>query len=120
MRKQPDQFSNSNARRAFISRSTNHGRVFDGASGCLRLWHSMVGLRPHRNLEHSVVRLCIRVISSGYRGFASVLQNSPSRVSDVFQIITPRSISFQALHELKLNVEFFRDVRKSFRGSRNA
>ena len=80
--------SNSNARRAFIARSTNRGRVFDGARGCPRLRRNKAGHRLSWNLEHSVVAcLCIRTFFvSGYRGFASVLQNPPSRVSDVFHV----------------------------------
>lgn len=93
--------SNSNTCRAFITRSTNRGRVFDSVSGCLRPRHNTAGLRLRWNLEHSVVCLCIRVISSGYRGFASVLQNSPSRVSDVLQILSPVFVTSQALHVLK-------------------
>ena len=41
-----------------------------------------------RLTEHyGVTSLCVcNLILSGYRGFASVLQNPPSRVSDVFHV----------------------------------
>lgn len=110
--------SNSNLRTcgALFARSFKSG-TFSRNSGRGVLAR---GGRPLLNLEHFTTPFRVFVISSGYRGFTSVLQNSPSRRPDKFQIITPRSISFQALHVLKLSVEFFRDVRKSFRGSRNA
>lgn len=64
------------------------------------------------NLEQFITSFCAFVIPSGYRGLASVLQNSPCRVPDVLQISTPRSVSFQALHVLKRSVEIFGNVRK--------
>lgn len=102
--------------------SRNSGRGVLARGGCRShdtvLFGTGRGLRL--NLEPLATPFRVFAISSGYRGFTSVLQNSPSRRPDELQIITPRSISFQALHVLKRNVEFFRDVRKSFRGSRNA
>lgn len=96
--------SNSKISRAFIARSFGRECLFAkffGCSGCI------LAARDRGfplNLEQSrPTHFCIRVISSGYRGFTSVLQNSPSRVSDVFQTISPANVSFQALAVLKRN-----------------
>ena len=41
------------------------------------------------NLEQFITSFCAFVIPSGYRGLASVLQNSPCRVPDVFNHVRP-------------------------------
>lgn len=96
--------SNSNLKisRAFSARSFGReclSAKFFGCSGCI------LAARDRGfplNLEQSrLTHFCIRVISSDYRGFASVLQNSPSRVPDVFQTVSPSTILFQALAVLK-------------------
>jgi len=98
--------SNSKIGRAFTARSFGReclSAKFFGCSGCI------LAARDRGfplNLEQSrLTHFCVRVISSGYRGFASVLQNSPSGVSDVFQTVSPvpKSVSFQALTVLKRN-----------------
>lgn len=48
------------------------------------------------NLEQFITSFCAFVIPSGYRGLASVLQNSPSAMPDVLQISTPALVSFQS------------------------
>ncbi len=72
-------YSNSNNRRAFISRSTNRGRVFDVFSGCPRLRRDKAGRNLSLSLKHSVTRLRIRAFFPGYRGLSCVLQNAPCR-----------------------------------------
>ena len=99
MRKQPDQFSNLRTCGALFARSFKSG-TFSRNSGRGVLAR---GGRPLLNLEHFTTPFRVFVISSGYRGFTSVLQNSPSRVSDVFQTVSPvsNSVSFQFVSVLK-------------------
>jgi len=80
--------SNSNARRAFIARSTNRGRVFDGARGCPRLRRNKAGHRLSWNLEHSIVAcLCIRTFFvSGYRGLSCFAEHSPGRFANRYEV----------------------------------
>ncbi len=100
MRNKPRSISKLRTYGALFARSFKSGTV-SRSSGCNVLARDR-GFPL--NLEQSrITLLCIRVISSGYRGFASVLQNSPSRVSDVFQTISPANVSFQFVSVLKRN-----------------
>lgn len=104
MRNKPRSISNSPISRAFSARSFGReclSAKFFGCSGCI------LAARERGFplvLEHSrFTHFCIRVISSGYRGFASVLQNSPSRIPDQFQILSPAFVTSQAVAVLKRN-----------------
>ncbi len=85
MRNKPRSISNSRTRRAsFVSRSFPFARIFDG-SGCLRAKRSVQGRNTWNTL--CAVHFGTRAFFfSGNRCFASVLQNPPSRVSDVFHV----------------------------------
>ncbi|MDR6431999.1 hypothetical protein J2782_001734 [Brucella pseudogrignonensis] len=97
MRKQPDQFSNLRTCGALFARSFKSG-TFSRNSGRGVLAR---GGRSFLNLEHFTTPFRVFVISSGYRGLTSVLQNSPSRVSDVVQTVSPAIVSFQCVSVLK-------------------
>ena len=99
MRKQPDQFSNLRTCGALFARSFKSS-TFSRNSGRVVLAR---GGRPLLNLEHFTTPFRVFVISSGYRGFASVLQNSPCRIPDRFQIHSPAKVSFQLVAVLKRN-----------------
>lgn len=70
---------------------------------------------PLCNLEHGRSLLAgIRFTFSGFRGFASVLQNSPDRVPHMLQSKSPAFVSFQALCTLKPSEGFLAWGAKNF------
>lgn len=71
---------------------------------------------PVCNLEHGRSLLTgIRFILSGFRGFASVLQNSPDRVPDMLQSQSPAFVSFQIVpYDLKPSEGFLAWGAKNF------
>lgn len=80
--------SNSQTRRASSARSFGRKCLtakFFVVSGCALAARNIQGRYTWNVID--VAPFCIRAFfSSGYRGFASVLQNPPSRVSDVFHV----------------------------------
>jgi len=84
MRNKPVQFSNLRTCGALLARSFKFSTV--SRSSGRNVLARGDGRSSIANLEQFITSFCAFVIPSGNRGLASVLQNPPSRVSDVFHV----------------------------------